>query len=100
MCLAGEVGSASMPACVRVCVCVGIYVCLKGGVHAVGLVQPGCQKNGLFPLRGPNEGFRRRAPTMRPGPGHKGHKNTPLVTQCKSLAGGVSALHPKVSDGA
>lgn len=88
MCLAGKVGSVSMP--LRVCVC--WYLCVfkrrssRRGPGAARMPEEWY----LFPLRGPNEGFRCRAPTMRPGLGHKGHKNTPPVTQCKSSGGGGS----------
>lgn len=77
MCLVGEVGSASM------CVCVGVYVCLKG-VHTGAWCSQDARRMVSLSPEGPNKGFRHRAPTMRSGLGHKGHKNTLLITQCRS----------------
>lgn len=60
--------------------CVCWCLCVFERSSYKGLVQPGCQKNGISSLEGLNKEFRHRAPTKCSGQGHKGHKNRLPIT--------------------
>lgn len=68
------------------CVCVLVFMCVKG-VHTGAWCSQDALRMVSLPLEGPNKGFRHRAPTKCSGLGHKGHKNTLVITHSVRVRG-------------